>query len=88
MRAPRSASSPEALPEAYELFEHPSILRRDLDPATAGGIASLLEQSHADDVCAGHGRVIAQSRGWPVITPDPDPDRLRRRTPDLELPIV
>jgi hypothetical protein len=64
------AAAPEALTEFYELLEHPSILRRDLD-LTAGDVAALLARTQTFDVCAGHVCAIAQRRGWPVITSDP-----------------
>ena len=77
------AASPEALTEFYELLEHPSILRRDLDPSSAGDVAALLARTQTFDVCAGHVCVVAQGRGWPVITLDPG--RLRRIAPDVEV---
>ncbi|MEJ2866137.1 hypothetical protein WCD74_00080 [Actinomycetospora sp. OC33-EN08] len=80
------AATPEALTELYELLEHPSIVRRDLDPATAAEVAALLESTSTFDVSAGHACVIARQRGWPVITSDAG--RLRRLDPDVDVLLV
>lgn len=80
------ALRPHLLERLYELLEHPSIVRRELDPATGEEVAELLERTGTFDVCAGQIVVVAQQRGWPVITADPG--RLRRIEPDLEVLLV
>lgn len=74
------------LQELYELLEHPSIVRRDLDPTTASKVAELLDQTGTFDVCAGHVIVVSRERGWPVITADVG--RLRRIDPDIDVLLV
>ncbi len=80
------AVRPHALVKLYELLEHPSIVRRDLDPATAGLVGNLLDGTGCFDVCAGHVITVARQRGWPVITTDPG--RLRRIDPDIEIILI
>ncbi|WP_018333425.1 PIN domain-containing protein [Actinomycetospora chiangmaiensis] len=80
------AATPEALTELYELLEHPSVVRRDLDPSTAAEVAALLADTSTFDVGTGHVCVIARQRGWPVITSDPG--RLRRVDPDVDVLLV
>lgn len=84
LRTPNA--TPEALTELYELLEHPSIVRRDLDPPTATEVAALLERTNTFDVGAGHACVIARQRGWPVITSDVG--RLRRVDPGVDVLLV
>lgn len=80
------AVRPHRLGELYELLEHPSVLRRDLDPATAERVAQLFDDLRVFDACAGHVVTVARDRGWPVITSDPE--RLRRIDPDIEVILV
>lgn len=80
------ALRPQLLGDLYELLEHPSIVRRDLDPATGAEVAGLLERTGTFDVCAGQVVVVARRRGWPVITADPG--RLRHIDPDLDVLLI
>lgn len=80
------ALRPHLLGELYELLEHPSIVRRDLDPATGLAVADMLRQAGVFDVAAGHVVVLARERGWPVITADAG--RLRRIDPDIGVLLV
>lgn len=77
---------PHLLGELYELLEHPSIVRRDLDPTTGLTVADTLADAGVFDVGAGHVVVLAGERGWPVITSDPG--RLRRIAPDVGVLLV
>ena len=80
------ALRPHLLAELYELLEHPSVVRRDLDPVTGSAVADLLVRAEVFDVCAGHVVALARERGWPVITGDAG--RLRRIDPDVGVLLV
>ena len=80
------ALRPHLLTELYELLEHPSIVRRDLDPTTGLSVADALDRAQVFDVGAGHAVVLARARGWSVITTDPG--RLRRIDPDVGVLLV
>lgn len=73
----------ERLAALYELLEHPSIVRRDLDLSAANKVAELLAATGRFDVCAAHVIVVARERGWPVITADAG--RLRRIDPEIDV---
>lgn len=80
------ALRPHLLGELYELLDHPSIVRRDLDPTTGLEVADLLARAAVFDVGAAHAVVLARERGWSVITTDPG--RLRRIDPDIGVLLV
>lgn len=80
------ALRPHLLGELYELLEHPSIVRRDLEPKTGLAVSDTLRRAEVFDVCAGHVVVLARGRGWPVITGDAG--RLRRIDPDIDVLLV
>ena len=68
----------------------------ELDTATAVAVEHLLERATDNhpsaasvevvDVLAGHVVHIARTRGWPVLTTDPD--RLRRLNPAVEVQLL
>lgn len=69
-RCPRSPS--DAAPQLAEILGHPSVVLGELDAATAAQVDQLLFAADVFDACAGHIVHIARSRGWPVLTDDPE----------------
>lgn len=77
------ALRPHLLGELYELLEHPSIVRRYLDPATADQVVQLMARTGLFDICAGQVVVVAAARRWPILSTDPG--RLQRLDPEIEV---
>jgi hypothetical protein len=80
------AVRPDAAPQLAEILGHPSVVLGELDAATAAQVDQLLLAVGIFDACAGHIVHIARSRGWPVLTDDPE--RLRRIDPAIPLDLL
>lgn len=87
----------DAGPDLADLLGHPWVVLGELDTATAAAVEQLLEgvsDTHLAgaealevvDVLAGHVVHIARTRGWPVLTTDPD--RLRRLDASVEVQLL
>lgn len=79
---------PDAGPLLADLLAHPSVVRGDLD-VPAGHQVEQRMQAAGDgiyDGTAGHVVHVAQTRGWPVLTTDPQ--RLHRIEPHTVVEMV
>ncbi len=78
---------PDAEADLDDLRAHPSIMVKDMTPAERAAVQQLLtEAGGVFDVLAGHIVHVATTRGWPVLTTDPQ--RLRRLAPEVELNLL
>ena len=77
---------PQAGGELAELLGHPSVVVGEVDAVLARRIDAVLGTRGVFDGLAGHVVIVARSRGWPVLTADPD--RLRRLDPELVVDLL